>query len=184
MGILVARSLRKNKANFGELGGPSRRRVVQTNPIGPRCPEMGADPRDRKGAIAKQSQFAPDGQEARRSRAGTPNLRRAPSGPSVRNKANLPRWAGPGTAGQGRARPPAEPPLRVNARNKANFLGAQERASAFWKKSYDEFDPQRASAKQSQFPREREWARAGKATSAGATECAKQSQCARGHQEH
>ena len=34
MRILVARSVRKNKANFGEPGGPSRRRVVQTNPIG------------------------------------------------------------------------------------------------------------------------------------------------------
>ncbi len=42
---------------------------------------------------------------------------------------------------------------RTTMRNKANFPGATRRASPLEKESYDEWDPKRASAKQSQFPR-------------------------------
>jgi hypothetical protein len=53
-------------------------------------------------------------------------------------------------------------PLGQSVRNKANSSRAKGRASTLWKKSYDEFDTQKASAKQSQFPHGQEWARAGK----------------------
>jgi hypothetical protein len=54
-----------------------------------------------------------------------------------------------------------------------------------WKKSYDELDPQKASAKQSQFPDGQEWARAGKAASAArGIHRAKQSQFAKVQKVH
>jgi len=82
---------------------------------------------------------------------------------------------------------------------------AQEKASAVWKKSYDEFDRQRTSAKQSQFPAMpggarpggrgamvdcakrsqlapgvRKWARAGRLGAPAGVDCAKRSQFPRG----
>ena len=63
-------------------------------------------------------------------------------------------------------------PVRVNAvlRTKACETKpipprAKRRASTLQKRSYDELDTQQASAKQSQFPRGQQWARAGKPAS-------------------
>ena len=65
------------------------------------------------------------------------------------------------------AGPPIVPiptsPLGLQRAKQSQFLPAKQRASALRKKSYDELDMQTASTKQSQFPREQQWARAGKA---------------------
>ncbi len=150
----------------------------------------------------KQSQLADTDRDGRRpvtASAGPslgpiapnkPNLprsgrkRRCPAGPEALptvgaiapNKAN---FARAGTRERGQTRSPMPLPLGQRVRNKANSSRAVRGASTFWKRSYDAFDAETASAKQSQFPHGQQWAWAGEvARTAGGTNRAKQSQFA------
>ena len=94
--------------------------------------------------------------------------------PIASNKANFP-WAN--ASGRGPVRSPRPAPPGPSVRNKANPAGATWRASTLWKESYDELDPPKASAKQSQFADGQQWARGGRAAgAAGGAQRAKQSQ--------
>lgn len=73
-----------------------------------------------------------------------------PHGQIVRNKANFLRTGRDKRGPAGLSRSPA---LGSNARNKANPGGARAVASRLWTKGYNELDPPKHSAKQSQFPR-------------------------------
>jgi hypothetical protein len=125
---------------------------------------------------AKQTQSAPD-----RQWRPLPRPQVLPAlGTNVQNEANLPRTdSGARCQGRERCRHWGQ-----TCKTKPISPRATGRASTVWRKSYDELDPQRASAKQSQFPHEQQWARAGKGVgAAGGTELYKQSQLAGGGQE-
>ena len=79
--------------------------------------------------------------------------------------------------------PQGLPSLGTSAPNKANSSRATRRASALWKRRYDELDLQGPSAKQSQFRDGRACARADKAAgSAGGTGCANKANSPHGRQ--
>ena len=108
---------------------------------------------------AKRSQFPAEIQRTESWQAGED----PPPAPIVRSEANVPRA---GRHGRGPARSPMPLPLGENVQNEANPSRAQQRASTLWTKSYDTLDTQRASSKQSQFPRGQPCARAAKTASA------------------
>ena len=145
------------------------------------APSSGTIPAGGKLPLASDrvGPSSPGQRSARRTQYGAAGRAGAetPPIPTASNKANFP-WAD--ASGRGPVRSPRPAPPGPSVRNKANSAGATWRASTLWKESYDELDPPKASAKQSQFADRQQWAKGGRATgAAGGTQRAKQSQLAR-----